>query len=594
MDRWIGDTDGVRARFDFTCSEAGPIAFDRPEEVIVARAVDDVAPAMARVDAARGRGRWVAGWVAYEAAPAFDPALTTRPPGDVPLVCMGVFEAPAPAPPLEASREVDLPNWRPRITPDAHARGVAEIRRAIADGDTYQINYTFPLDADLAGADLEALYARLAGAARAPYAALVEEGAWAVLSLSPELFLRLEHGRLRTQPMKGTAARGRFSAEDAAAAAALRDSAKNRAENVMIVDLCRNDLTRVCEVGTVHVSSMFDVVRYPSVWQMVSTVEGVLRPDVGLSDVFGALFPAGSITGAPKSSSMRLIAALETAPRGVYCGAVGYASPGGDAVFNVAIRTLTVHRPTGRATYGVGGGITWDSKAGDEHAEALQKAACLHPAPPVSLIETMRMEQGVVVRLNRHLARLRDSAEYFGISVDEPAIRHALSPPRHPSTSPPRHLATSPPLRVRLILSAQGDVRVEASPLEVTPATPTVALAGEPVDASDVSLFHKTTQRQVYERAAAARPDAWDVLLWNAHGEVTEFTRGNVVVALDGALVTPPRACGLLAGVFRQALLDAGTIVERVVRVDDLPRADQIWFVNSLREWVEVRFADSR
>jgi para-aminobenzoate synthetase/4-amino-4-deoxychorismate lyase len=266
---------------------------------------------------------------------------------------------------------------------------------------------------------MSGLYAQLALAERVPYAAFIEIDDWAVLSLSPELFFRRDADRLTTQPMKGTAPRGRWAAEDAARAEGLRTSEKNRAENVMIVDLCRNDMSRVCDIGTVAAPSMFEVVRYPTVWQMVSTIEGRVARSAGLQDIFRALFPAGSITGAPKSSSMRLIAGLEQAPRGVYCGAIGYASPDGRATFNVAIRTMTVHRPTGRAEYGVGGGITWDSTAADEHAEAMQKAACLEVRPPFSLFETMRFENGGYVRLDGHLRRLRESADYFGFRVRE-------------------------------------------------------------------------------------------------------------------------------------------------------------------------------
>jgi para-aminobenzoate synthetase/4-amino-4-deoxychorismate lyase len=428
--------------------------------------------------------------------------------------------------------------------------------------------------------DLQALYAALASAERVPYAALIETDEWAVLSLSPELFFRREGDRLTTQPMKGTAPRGRWVAEDQARADGLRASEKNRAENVMIVDLCRNDMSRVCDIGTVAATSMFEVVRYPTVWQMVSTVEGRLDPAVGLHDIFRALFPAGSITGAPKSSSMRLIADLEHAPRGVYCGAIGYASPDGCATFNVAIRTMTVHRPTGRAEYGVGGGITWDSTAADEHAEAMQKAACLEVRPPFSLIETLRCEHGVCVRLDAHLRRMRESADYFGFPFDEGTVRAAISP------SP--HLPISS-FRVRLTLDSAGTAVVAHEPLDPTPETPTFALARTPVDSSSRWLFHKTTRREVYDHHKAAHPDVWEVLLWNERHELTEFTRGNVVLELDGRMLTPSRRCGLLGGVFRQELLDSGQVAEAVITVSDLGRASRVWFVNSLREWVEVR-----
>ncbi len=556
---------------------------------------------MGAADQALRDGYHVAGWVGYEAGPAFDSALVTQPAGDVPLVCFGVYAEKHEAPPLVAldSASPTL-TWTPALTREQHGRGVASIREAIADGETYQINYTFRLSSHglkpvrfeewspgaVAPGDLHALYAALASAERVPYSALIETDAWAVLSLSPELFFRREGSRITTQPMKGTAARGRWKQEDEARADTLRASEKNRAENVMIVDLCRNDLTRVCRGGTVAATSLFDVERYSTVWQMVSTVEGALREGATLTDVFGALFPAGSITGAPKTSSMRLIAELEHGPRGVYCGAIGYASPDDRATFNVAIRTMTVHRPTGRAEYGVGGGITWDSTAPDEHAEAMQKAACLEVRPPFSLIETLRWENGEYVRLDAHLARLRASADYFGFAASSEAPGFS---PAHVARAEARALPPNQPQRVRLELSPDGRVSVACSPLDITPEAPTFILATTPVDSSNRWLFHKTTRREVYDHHKAEHPDVWDVLLWNERGELTEFTRGNVVVELDGRMVTPSRACGLLGGVFREVLLNKGEIVESIITVRDLERASRIWFVNSLREWVAVR-----
>ncbi len=559
--------------------------FEAPSRILTARTVAEVPAVMDAAEQALRDGCHVAGWVAYEAAGAFDSALITQTPTAVPLVCFGLYREKVDAPRLAASAPPPAPmTWTPALDRAAHADGVAAIREAIADGETYQINYTFRLRSDFGPSgprDSEAsLYASLAQAERVPYAALIEADEWVVLSLSPELFFRREGDRLTTQPMKGTAPRGRWAAEDQARADGLRASEKNRAENVMIVDLCRNDMSRVCDIGTVAATSMFEVVRYPTVWQMVSTVEGRVDPTVGLHDIFRALFPAGSITGAPKSSSMRLIADLEHAPRGVYCGAIGYASPDGRATFNVAIRTMTVHRPTGRAEYGVGGGITWDSTAADEHAEAMQKAACLEVRPPFLLIETLRFEHGVYVRLDAHLRRLRESADYFGFLFDEASVRSAISPSPHLPISPSR---------VRVTLDSTGTAVAAHEPLDPTPEAPTFALATTPVDSSSRWLFHKTTRREVYDHHKAAHPDVWEVLLWNERHELTEFTRGNVVLELDGRMLTPSRGCGLLGGVFRQALLDSGEIVEAVVSLEDLPRATRVWFVNSLREWVEVR-----
>lgn len=580
----------MRARFDFGQQPAAlPVQFHSPERVVIARTLADVPGAMAAVEQGLRDGLHAAGWVSYEAAPAFDRALSAQPPSAIPLVCFGLFRSAEVAPPLAGGDRPATLTWVPELSAEQHARGVAAVREAIAAGDTYQINYTFRLRANLSSpgdgetaSGLEGLYARLAREARAPYAAFIDAGDWQLLSLSPELFFHIDGARLITRPMKGTAPRGRWAEEDGALRDELAASTKNRAENVMIVDLCRNDLSRVCDVGSVRASSLFDVEPYPTVWQMVSTVEGELRQGTRLRDVFAALFPAGSITGAPKSSSMRLIAALEHAPRGVYCGAIGYASPDGRAIFNVAIRTVTAHVPTGQADYGVGGGITWDSVARDEHAEALSKAACLEVEPPFSLIETMRFEQGVVVRLDRHLARLRASALFLGFQCDPARVRATLE----------AHLSSfgSAPRRVRLVVSPRGYSAVQSEPLEApSHEARAIALASDPVDSRDRFLCHKTTRRDVYDRQRAAHPDAFDVLLWNERGEVTEFTRGNLVVDLDGTRCTPRRACGLLAGVFRAGLLDAGVIEERVITVEDLARCSRLWFINSLREWVDVR-----
>ena len=536
---------------------------------------------MAAVEQGLADGLYAAGYVSYEAAPAFDSALVTQAPSAFPLMCFGLFRSMEKATSLEEGQLPAAVLWTPALSAEDHAQGVAAVREAIAAGDTYQINYTFRLSATLEVAELDSLYSHLARAERVPYAASIDTGEWRLLSLSPELFFELDGARLVTRPMKGTAPRGRWAEEDAALRDELSASEKNRAENVMIVDLCRNDLSRVCEIGSVRATSLFDIEPYPTVWQMVSTVEGTVRPGTRLSEIFAALFPAGSITGAPKSSSMRLIAALEHAPRGVYCGAIGFATPEGRATFNVAIRTMTVDVRSGRAEYGVGGGITWDSVAAAEHAEALNKAACLAVRPPFALIETLRAEGTNLVRIDRHLARLAESAAFFGFHCDLEHVRDRLA-----GCAAALQAGT---WRLRLELAADGRVTIETATLEAPrPGPERVVLASRSVDSRDRFLCHKTTRRDVYDQHRAAHPDAFDVLLWNERGELTEFTRGNLVAELDGMLWTPSRPSGLLAGVFRGELLDNGTIHERVLTVEDLPRCSTLWFINSLREWVPV------
>jgi para-aminobenzoate synthetase / 4-amino-4-deoxychorismate lyase len=554
-----------------------------------------------------------------------------------PLVWFGLFRGPQaarPSAPTDASAATSAASaaatawrWEPDITPSEYGAGIDAVKDAIARGDTYQVNYTFRLRADIDDRiggrfpsgdsaaidvsardladlpdlpDLDARYLQLARTQRAPYSAYLDLGRWRVLSLSPELFFKIRSGRITTKPMKGTAARGRWREEDEERAAWLAASEKNRAENVMIVDLARNDVGRIAEVGSVRAVSLFEVERYPSVFQLVSTVEGTLRERTTLTDVFGALFPAGSITGAPKSSSMRLIASIEQAPRGVYCGAIGFVAPDGDAIFNVAIRTAAIDTHTGRTEFGVGGGVTWDSTTDAEYAEALSKAACLSPLPAFDLLETMKLEDGVIIRRDRHIERMRQSAAYFDIPFDADRIEAALDD----AVQDPAVEGSA--RRIRLLLSPSGVPRVQSTPLAASPtgavaATPTtlpVVLAKTPVSSQDVFLVHKTTNRAVYESHAraidrAAHPDAFDVLLWNEAREVTEFTIGNVIVEIAGERYTPPRTCGLLGGTLRAELLEQGAIRERIITLDDLPSATRLWLINSVRGAIEVRLAPS-
>lgn len=565
--------------------------FRDPVEVIAARELAEVRPALRAAEHAASRGGHVVGFVAYEAAPALDDAMHALRSTGGWLAWFGVFGAPAN---IAESSLVDndasdpSPVWIPDTSQAEHGDAVRRIRDAIADGDVYQVNHTIRLKASIM-ADLPRYWLRLRRAQSASFAAYVDLGDRALLSVSPELFFRRDGSRVHTRPMKGTAPRGRWLEEDEARAATLAGSEKERAENVMIVDLLRNDLGRVCVPGSVEVSSLFAIERYPTVLQMTSTVEGTVRPDVGLEMLFEALFPCGSVTGAPKIAATRAIADLEGSPRGVYCGTIGYLPPAGRGatVFNVAIRTIDADRTTGVMTYGAGGGVTWDSIASDEYDEALRKAAVLDTErPPIELLETMRLEDGRITRYERHLARIDGSARWFGFRSPLVAARAALQEATR------AHARGR--WRLRLLAAADGTVRTEATPLsdELESTVHRITLAKKPVSRHDPFLFHKTTHRVVYESRRADDPDAFDVLLWNEEEELTEFTIGNLVVELGGDRVTPPRDCGLLAGTFRAELLEAGVIRERVVHREDLDAATAIWLVNSVREWVRVRVGD--
>jgi len=571
----------LRARVDFP--SLGSLEFDRPARVLEARSLHEVEPLLAEVEAAAAGGSWAVGHLAYEAAPAFDGALRTRPPNGGPLARFGLFDAPAPssAPPAAAR----LGPLAPEIGEEEHARAVHAIRDALAAGAAYQVNLTFRLRGRFEG-DPFGLHARLvAGQGPCHGACLVSEDR-AVISASPELFFRRRGEAVVARPMKGTRPRGRFPEEDARWLEELLRSEKDRAENVMIVDLLRNDLGRVAVPGSVRVIDLCRVERYRTVLQLVSTVEARVAEGTRLPALLGALFPCGSITGAPKVSASRIIAGLERSPRGAYCGAIGVVRPGGDAHFSVAIRTVEVDLTTGEAACGVGGGITWESEAGAEWREALAKGAFLDAGEPQpGLIETLRLEDGRYPLLERHLARFAASARHLDLDLDPEEARRSLLRCAQESGRSPQ--------RVRL-LARGGAFEITVAPLPEGASDPRpVVLAARPVSRSDRRLFHKTTDRAPYDTRRSEAPGAFDVLLWNEEGELTEFTIGNLVVELDGVQVTPPRECGLLAGVMRAELLARGEVREAVLRVEDLRRATRLWLVNAVRGRVPVRWVAS-
>ena len=558
-------------------SRAREVRFIEPVEILCAHALEQVVPCVRRVDAAVADGLHAAGFIAYEAAPAFNPDLTTHAPGPLPLVWFGLFRQRTESGPCcDTAVPFSVGPWTAEVGEADYLDAIRRIREFIAAGDTYQVNYTFPMQAAFEG-DALSWFRRLERAQRADYAAFIDAAPFTILSASPELFFRLEGDSLETRPMKGTRPRGRWFEEDRRLAAELAASEKDRAENVMIVDLLRNDMGRISDTGSVHVASLFDVERYETVWQMTSTIRS--RTSAPLPEILSALFPSGSVTGAPKVRTMQIIRDLEPAPRGVYCGAVGWYSPGRLAEFNVAIRTVAIDQGAGTARYHVGSGITWGSSAEAEYDECLIKAAVLaEDRPEFDLLESLRFD-GEYLLLDEHLARLAASAEYFGFEVDVEAVRAALLD----ETA----AFKDGPLKVRLLAARDGTHRIEAGP--AAPSTPVrLGFAAEPVDDRDVFLYHKTTHRAVYERARASRPDCDDVLLWNARGEITETTTANVVLEIDGRLWTPPVAAGLLAGTMRASLLANGAIQERVMTKVDVARAGAVRLINSVRQWVDA------
>jgi para-aminobenzoate synthetase/4-amino-4-deoxychorismate lyase len=575
-----GSPDCVpRVRFDDLKGDRGSFVLTGFAEALVAYHVDEVARVVERAERAARAGLWAAGFVAYEAAPAFDDALVVAGPDpDLPLAWFGLFAGRAKVDAVSAPAERPLPTWRLGWPPDRYADEVARIREFLGAGETYQVNLTVRARGHIE--DPVGVYGSMARVQSGAYNAFIDTGTHVVLCASPELFFLRDGDALLTRPMKGTTRRGRSSIEDAARAEALTQSTKDQAEHVMIVDLLRNDLGRIAEPGSVVVRSLCDLERYPTVWQLTSTIAAQVPEPTGLIDVFRALFPCGSVTGAPKRRTMQIIAAIEEEPRGVYCGAVGYVEPGGRrSQFAVAIRTASVEKSTGRAVYGAGGGITWGSRPASEWREVAAKCSIVDSrvsAP--DLLETLRFDpHDGPVNLARHLQRLSRSADYFDIpfdaSVAEAQLRSACD-------------GVDVERRVRIVLENGGGLTVSLSDLPETASAPVrLGLATERVDSRDVSIFHKSADRSRFDALRSAHPDVDDVVMTNERGEVTEATIANLAVRLDGRWWTPPVECGLLPGVERQRLIDDGVLAERVIPVALLAAAECVAVVNSLRGW---------
>jgi para-aminobenzoate synthetase/4-amino-4-deoxychorismate lyase len=534
-----------------------------PDEIKQANTLEEVISVLEFAETAARRGSYVALLLSYEAAPAFDSALVAHPPASFPLAWAASFSASAVV--ESPSGDYNVGDWIPQIDRDQYAAAVHRIHELIAAGDTYQVNYTFPLKTAFAG-DAQSWYQELSSAHRVPFSVYLDLGEFKVLSMSPELFFERRGNKVTTRPMKGTAARGRTKLEDLAQTEWLKNSTKDRAENVMIVDLLRNDLGKVSEPGTVEVTSLFEVEKYETVLQMTSTVSSTLRPNTSLVELMSALFPCGSITGAPKIRTTEIIHELEPFPRGSYTGTIGLLQPGGDCIFNVAIRTIVVDAK-GTATFGVGGGITIDSTPELEYEECLVKSRFLRERPrDFKLFESILLENGEYFLLDRHLQRLRDSADYFGFSTAE--TQRALS--IRPGT-----------WKVRLTLSQDGSIETDWTEIELDQRIRRVALASKPIDSADRFLYHKTTRREFHEH-----PGIDDLVFWNERGEVTESTIANVVIERDGRMITPPVMSGLLAGTFRDELIATGKLEEQVISIEDLRTASQFYLINSVRKWM--------
>jgi para-aminobenzoate synthetase / 4-amino-4-deoxychorismate lyase len=558
--------------------------YGAPAQVVETREPGEVRACLERL---RSSGLHAAGFIAYEAGYALEPKLAPlcRAPaaGEPPLLWFGLFDGFE-----EADAAAWLPDpasaWagkpRPQIERDIYLAAVDEAKAHIEAGNVYQANLTFPAEVATAGSPL-ALYAAIRGRALAGHGALVFTGEHWLLSFSPELFFTLGGGRLTARPMKGTAERRADREEDEAAARTLREDPKQLAENLMIVDLLRNDLSRVSKPGTVRVPELFAVETYPTVHQMTSTVVAELEEGLGPIDVIEAIFPCGSVTGAPKISAMEIIAGLEGGPRGVYTGAIGRVAPDAEAAFNVAIRTLVLQAGESRAVIGLGSGIVADSVSADEWGECLAKGAFVETGRSFDLIETMRFDPDEgVAELDRHLARLGRSAAALDFVFDRHHARNELQAAT---------FRLKEPRRLRLLLSRSGALAIESRPHPPAPAEPVeVAMAPRPAAGDDFRLRHKTSDRAFYDEARAAA-GTFEVVFLDAEGFATEGSFTSLFVEREGRLLTPPLARGLLPGILRERLIDEGRAEERDLQVADL--AGGFYIGNAVRGLIAARLS---
>lgn len=560
------------------------LRFTNPTEIIRADDIHEVLPKLQLTEKKTYERRcYAAGFISYEAAPAFDSAYKTHRPTSFPLLWFGIYEKPKiidlPEPPIGSYPT--LLDWSITTDKNRYIDAIARIKQLLERGETYQVNYTIRQYAQYFD-DPWLLFLNIAR--NAPYAAFLETDEYAICSASPELFFELRQHHLTSRPMKGTAPRGRTNEEDQKLRELLYQSQKDRAENVMIVDMVRNDIGRVATVGSVKVPKLFEIEKYPTVWQMTSTITA--KTNAPISKIMTALFPCASITGAPKVNTMKIIANIEDTNRNIYTGSIGYITPDNDAQFNVAIRTVLLNKAEGRIEYGVGGGIVWDSVDTREYEECLLKTKIVtepQPDTSFSLLETILWTpQDGYFLLSYHLDRMRDSAKYFDFPYDADNIKDKLR-----STAV---LLRDADYKVRLLLTRDGTVTCQYEPLRrsITTKPKRVRVAQEPIDSTNPLLFHKTTNRRVYDSAKAKFPDYDDVLLWNEKGEVTESCISNIVIKCNGKLITPPMQCGLLNGTYRSFLLEQNKIVERTISLEEITRATQIYLINSVRKWQKV------
>ncbi len=551
-----------------------------PVQVIEIFNLNEILPALNTIeDLVEDKGYTAFGFISYDASPAFDSALHSHIANDFPLLWFGLFKKRSHIQPEKVS--LSISDISSQISKDQYEKNIRKIKSYIAAGDTYQVNFTFPMKTRFKD-DPQKLFLKLTGSQPTPYSAYIETDDFAVCSSSPELFLQLEGNAITTRPMKGTRPRACTLSDDTNISRELQESEKDRAENLMIVDMIRNDLGRIAEKGTVHVDQLFHAEKYPTVWQMTSQISA--KTKAGLADIMKAMFPCSSITGAPKPHTTEIIKELEVSPRKVYTGCIGLMTPGRKMKFSVAIRTGLINKLNSELEYHVGSGIVWDSDPAAEYQECLDKARIFHFNPPeFEILESLLYDSDGYFLLDYHFKRMEESANYFdypwkrkkGDNLFEEFLSKNLDGE----------------YKIRLLLDQYGQFRLESYPIqsESSPQRNTVSLAKNPVNSNNRFLYHKTTFRTFYQDALKDVP-ADDVILWNEREEITEASSSNVVIEKDGSKYTPPISCGLLGGTFRSYLLDQGEIEEKIIFIDDLRTADAIYLINSVRKWQKVSF----
>ena len=556
--------------------------FTKPIKELKTRNLAQVKELLAQVEDYQQQGYYVVGYVSYEAAPAFEEKLAVHPAplmGEY-LLYFTVHDSVEKSIMPLTYDEIDMPsNWKEETSKEEYEKAIAQIHHHLRQGDTYQVNYTVQLKQAVT-ANPFAIYNRMVVEQEAGYNAYVEHDEMAVISMSPELFFEQKGCDLTTRPMKGTTKRGLTNQEDLDQAAWLEQDPKNRSENMMIVDLLRNDMNRLSEVGSEHVERLCQVEQYSTVWQMTSTIKSQVRPDVDLVEIFHSLFPCGSITGAPKIATMEIIKNLEPQARGVYCGTIGILLPNGRRIFNVAIRTIQLHK--GQAIYGVGGGITWDSTWESEYREVHQKAAVLYRKQvPFQLITTGKISQKHLLFKEEHIDRLRKAGRYFAYPFNPENLLQRID-----AECQACHVEKD--YRLRISISKSGDIDLCCQ--ELTPLSPAFCQAQLCLQERSLQTpftYFKTTYRPHLTVAKQEK------IYHNENGELLETSIGNLILQIAGKLYTPPINLGILPGIYRQHLLETGQVEERVLTLKELAQAEAIYGCNAVRGLYKLSLKDN-